>query len=256
MQVNQRLGPLPGHGGQPGPADGTLPIGQYLAASGHVTSYTRDMRDGATSASDLPPGELAFIFRSGSLCLALCATVGERWRRNFERLRTPADLARWYTEAGLLETAIPVTAAGLYQARVLREAIYRIAKDLIAGRPPATADEDIVNAAASAPPPVPQMNHGTATLAVPGPGAEQAALSAVARDAIDLFTTPLRERIRECASSQCGLLFLDLSRPGKRRWCASTACGTRARSAAYRKRRTQPLVADPLTAGTAPAEPA
>jgi predicted RNA-binding Zn ribbon-like protein len=59
----------------------------------------------------------------------------------------------------------------------------------------------------------------------------------VARDAIDLFTTSQRERLRECAATTCGLLFLDLSRPGQRRWCASTACGTKARSAADRDRR-------------------
>jgi predicted RNA-binding Zn ribbon-like protein len=192
----------------------------------------------ATPAA-LPPGELAFIFRSGRLCLAFCATVGERWRRNFERLRTPGDLARWYAEAGLPDgdAAIPVTGTGLERARALREAIYRTAKALTAGHAPAPPDEAVINAAAAAPPPVPLMHRGQALLTVPGPEAESAALSAVARDAIGLFTTPLRERIRECADDQCGLLFLDLSRPGQRRWCASSACGSKARSAAYRQRR-------------------
>jgi predicted RNA-binding Zn ribbon-like protein len=192
---------------------------------------------GATPGGDPSPAELAFVFRSGRLCLAFCATVGERWRRNFERLRTPGDLARWYTEAGLPEGAVPVTAGGLHQARVLREAIYRVAKDLIAGRSPARADEEVINAAAAAPPPVPRMHRGAGSLSAAGPAAESAALSAVARDAIDLFTTSQRERLRECAATTCGLLFLDLSRPGQRRWCASTACGTKARSAAYRDRR-------------------
>lgn len=176
------------------------------------------------------------MFRSGRLCLAFCATVGERWHRNFERLRTPSDLARWYVEAGVLETAPPVSADVLARARILREAIYRIANDLTAGRLPTAADEEIVNAAAATPPPVPQMRSAGPALLLPARGGAAATLSAVARDAIDLFTTPLHRRIRECAAADCGLLFLDMSRPGERRWCSSTNCGTKARSSAYRKR--------------------
>jgi predicted RNA-binding Zn ribbon-like protein len=172
--------------------------------------------------------------------LAFCATVGERWRGNFERLRTPADLARWYIEAGLVDAAIPTTRAGLRRARELREATYRIANALIAGRPPAPSDEALLNAAAAAPVPVPQLRRGAAIRLVPQRGAEAAMLSLVARDAIDLFTGPLGGRMRKCASSRCGLLFVDLSRPGRRRWCSSSACGGRQRAATYRQRRANP----------------
>jgi len=185
--------------------------------------------------------ELRFIFRSGRLCLAFCATVGERWRRGFERLPTPGDLARWYAEASVASVPVPVTGADLDNARTLREAVYRTAKALIGGKPPTAGDEDIINAAAAAPPPVPRMDRGAVTT-VAGPDPAASALSAVARDAIDLFTTPHARRLRECASPECGLLFLDLSRPGRRRWCSSTACGGKARAAAYRQRRTRPPV--------------
>jgi predicted RNA-binding Zn ribbon-like protein len=198
------------------------------------------MERNARPLGELSPKELGFIFRSGRLSLAFCATIGERWRRNFERLRTPADLARWYVEAGLVNAGIPTSQAGLRQARLLREAVYRIAKALIAGHPPAPGDEEIVNTAAAAPVLIPQMRHGATTHLIPQRGAEAAMLSLIARDAIDLFTSPLSRRIRECANSQCGLLFVDLSRPGRRRWCSSTTCGGRERAAAYRRRRTSP----------------
>ena len=55
-----------------------------------------------------------------------------------------------------------------------------------------------------------------------------------------LFTTADARRLRECASPECGLLFLDLSRPGRRRWCSSNACGGKTRAAAYRQRRQPP----------------
>lgn len=191
----------------------------------------------AIPGSDLPAGELRFVFRSGRLCLAFCATVGERWRRGFERLLTPDHLARWHAEAGVAEGGIPATAADLAAARAVREAIYRTAKALITGQPPAAGDEDVINDAAAAAPPVPRMERGSMVLTAAGPDPAASALSAVARDAIGLFTTADARRLHECASPECGLLFLDLSRPGQRRWCSSAACGGKARAAAYRQRR-------------------
>ena len=84
------------------------------------------------------------------------------------------------------------------------------------------------------------MHQGALTLAAAGPDPAASALSAVARDAIGLFTTTDARRLRECASPECGLLFLDTSRPGRRRWCSSTAGGGKARAAAYRQRQGRP----------------
>jgi predicted RNA-binding Zn ribbon-like protein len=191
----------------------------------------------ATPQGELPAEELQFIFRSGRLCLAFCATVGERWRRGFERLLTPGDLARWYAEASVAGVPVPVTGTDLDSARTVREAVYSASRALIDGQPPVAGDEDIINRAAAVPPPVPRMNRGVVTLTTAGPDPAASALSAVARDAIALFTTADVRRLRECASPECGLLFLDLSRPGRRRWCSSSACGGKARAAAYRQRR-------------------
>jgi predicted RNA-binding Zn ribbon-like protein len=205
-----------------------------------VTSYSRDVSFPATSRTaqgELPEQELRFIFRSERLCLAFCATLGERWRRGFERLPAPADLARWYADARVADVPVPVTGADLDSARTVREAVYRAAKALIAGQPADAGDEHIINRAAAAPPPVPRMNRGVVTLTAAAPHPAASALSAVARDAIALFSTGDVRRLRECASPECGLLFLDLSRPGRRRWCSSSACGGKARAAAYRQRR-------------------
>jgi len=193
----------------------------------------------ATPAGELAADELAFRFLSGRFCLNLCATVGERWRRGFERLRTPEDLARWFEQAGVTGGRIEVTLVGLAQAHILREAVYRATMALIARRAPDPGDEQIINAAAAAPPLIPVLRGARLSWQAPHSGAEAAALSVVARDAIDLFTGPARHRIRECASSRCGLLFVDSSRPGRRRWCSSSACGGQARATAYRQRRSR-----------------
>ena len=188
------------------------------------------------SAGEPSADDLTFVFVSDRPCLALCATVGERWRRGFERLRSHSDLARWYAEASVVTVPVRVTEYDLRQARMVREAIYRSAKALIGHGAAGHGDEQIINGAAAAPPPVPRMHRGVPSLVAAEPSQAASALSAVARDAISLFTSRDAARLRECASPECGLLFTDTSRPGRRLWCSSSACGARARAAAYRQR--------------------
>jgi predicted RNA-binding Zn ribbon-like protein len=60
-----------------------------------------------------------------------------------------------------------------------------------------------------------------------------ALLATVARDAIDLLSGPMADRVRECDGDGCTLLFLDASRAARRRWCSMDACGARSKMAAY-----------------------
>jgi predicted RNA-binding Zn ribbon-like protein len=94
-----------------------------------------------------------------------------------------------------------------------------------------------VNEAAAAPPLVPRLAADGAHAGWAAPTAA-AALSTIARDAVDLLGDPRqRARLRECASDDCPLVFYDDSRPGRRRWCSDERCGDRARARAYRDRR-------------------
>ena len=43
-------------------------------------------------------------------------------------------------------------------------------------------------------------------------------------------------RLRQCAGDNCALLFLDTSRPGKRRWCSMERCGNRNKVREFRSR--------------------
>ncbi|PVZ09372.1 CGNR zinc finger domain-containing protein [Actinomycetospora cinnamomea] len=45
------------------------------------------------------------------------------------------------------------------------------------------------------------------------------------------------ERFRDCASDTCSGVFIDTTRPGRRRYCMPDLCGNRANVAAYRARR-------------------
>jgi predicted RNA-binding Zn ribbon-like protein len=184
----------------------------------------------------LPAHELEFHFKSGRLCLDFAATVGERWRRSFERLRDPSDLGRWMVEAGLLEREPQVTAPQLAAARRLREAIYRTAR-LAGSGTPDTGDLELINDAAARPPLAPRLGSDGRRLAWLASEPVEAALATIARDAIDLVSGPLAARVRECARPDCALLFVDTSRPGRRRWCSMAACGNRTKTAAYRRRK-------------------
>lgn len=183
----------------------------------------------------LTAAELAFPFVTDRLSLALTATVGERWNRGFERLRSPGDVRRWFAESGLV-SGVRVGTEDLADVRRLREAIYRAARATIDGRAPGAEDRATINRFAAPPPPVPALTASGQRWAS-GSRTVPAVSSWLARDAIDLLAGPDRARLRECASETCGLLFVDTSRPGSRRWCSSERCGGAARAAQYRRRR-------------------
>ena len=181
---------------------------------------------------DLPPEELLFHWKSGRLCLDFVATVGERWRRSFERLLEPEDLARWMVGTGMLREPPTVSGGQLAAARVLREAINQLARP---GVQPQPGDREELNRWAARAPLAPQLTEGGKLLWVAARPA-QAMLATIARDAVDLLIGPLAGRVRECAAPDCALLFVDASRPGRRHWCSSGACGNRIRTKAYRHR--------------------
>jgi predicted RNA-binding Zn ribbon-like protein len=178
-------------------------------------------------------------FRTGRPCLDLVHTGGEGALARWEIVVTPEDLGRLLgVILGL--PALPANEADLAAMRPLRTALTRIAYGLAEGvppvriEPPHPSDIATVNAAAALSPLVPALRpNGGTTIVAP---TSSAALSTVARDAVDLFGGPLARRIRVCAAENCGLLLLDTSRPGKRRWCSMDLCGNRAKVKAHRSR--------------------
>ena len=51
---------------------------------------------------------------------------------------------------------------------------------------------------------------------------------------------PERDRLRICGNPECGLVFMDLSKNGSRRWCDTAGCGNRDRVRRYRGRASAP----------------
>lgn len=172
-------------------------------------------------------------FRSGAgrLCLDFVRTHRHRGTVDaLEELTDASALRAWIQQLGPFADAAP-SDASVRDARALREAIYEL----------------VVAGPASCRPALRQRLNRFALLASPAPFLSasgslerraddpvSATFSLLARDALDLATSPLLARVRQCASPRCGALFLDTSRPGTRRWCSMEICGNQAKKTALR----------------------
>ncbi len=174
-------------------------------------------------------------FRSGRMCLDLTATVVGRYRADkTDQLADSDDLIRWLRAVGLPHPRGRVTDDTVAQARELREAVYRLVHPTLRH----TVDPEdvaVVNTWAALPDVAPQLAgdaRSSYQLAARRP--VEAALSALARDAVLLLAGGILAGVRECARADCSVMFLDTSRPGQRRWCDMAACGNQAKARRHR----------------------
>jgi predicted RNA-binding Zn ribbon-like protein len=177
----------------------------------------------------------SFRLGLGQPALEFVATLAARHRDPTERLAGAEDLDHWLTVTGLAPNA-GCTSRQLAQARDLREAIYRLLEAARTAQPPASDDLGLVNEWARRSRPAPQLD-ATLRLAHHAANPCTAALAEIAASAIQLIGGPELPQIRNCADPTCSLMFIDRSRPGRRRWCSMERCGNRAKTAHYRSRR-------------------
>lgn len=189
------------------------------------------------NSKSISHGEWArFIFVAGRLCIDFTQTGGETEKRAYwERFHQPSDLADWLFESPLQVQGIQVSPDEFKVALSLREAIWRVAQAIRQNETPHAEDVDTINHVAATPDLPPQLVLDGLKQVWHSPATATATLSIIARDAIDLFSGELQSRIRECANPNCGLMFVDASRPGKRRWCLMKRCGNMAKTSQYRK---------------------
>jgi predicted RNA-binding Zn ribbon-like protein len=177
---------------------------------------------------------MPFTFVSGNLALDFAGTLQHRDTTPKELLSSPGLLREWWAESGLVYPPPEVSARAFARAVAVREAVYRLALAAATDGERSSADIDLVNEAAAAPP-------VTALLTRDGvlrTGPAEAVIASIAREAVGLLGGPDAARIRECEDPPCTRLFLDTSRAGSRRWCDMSGCGNRAKAAGFRARRT------------------
>ncbi|MER5475699.1 ABATE domain-containing protein [Streptomyces sp. NPDC002734] len=196
--------------------------------------------------SAAPPGltlrshtGVAYRFDPGALCLELLTTGGPGPYRRYEVLHEPADLAAWAERSRLTPTpALDVSAAEVADARAVRDALFRVVLARTRGEHPPSGDLKTLNAAAARPAMAPAVApDGTRQWAGTPTGTQLTAT--VARDAVELLTGPFAHRVRTCAAEDCHLVYVDTSRPGRRRWCSMEHCGNRHKVRALRARHSE-----------------
>ncbi len=199
--------------------------------------------------------EYVFDLSGGRLCLDFANTVGGSRATPKERVNSYLDLVSWGRQSDVLTEQearrLALTArrhpadAGrvLGEAIRLREALFRIFKAAIEGRPPHANDLEILNTAL-------RGAHGPLQLHAAGSGFEwgwvgdpdalDRMLWPVARSAAALLTSSELARVHTCESSNCDWLFMDTSRNHSRRWCDMKGCGNRAKARRYYERHKTP----------------
>lgn len=206
----------------------------------------------ADEADVLPSaGQLSLL--GGRVSLDFANTVsglGTTFER--DHLVSVEALTAWLRHVGLIHGApassrdLPAAPATLTKALALRDVINRIGTALVKGIGPDRSDLADLNKAAghglgqlelSANP------DGQYGLVIPAAMTSDGIFAWLALDAIDLLRFADLSRLRRCEGEDCGWLFLDSSKAGRRRWCDMTVCGNRAKARRHRAKITCTSVA-------------
>jgi predicted RNA-binding Zn ribbon-like protein len=201
---------------------------------------------------DRAPSSAIFEFNSGRLCLDFTNTVRARpLSDRVENISRYKDLLDWSRQATILTSGEAAAldqeahrrarraAEALAQAIALREAIHGLFSARAAGLPAPPADLRTLNQAIGR-----AMSHAGLT---PSGGRfewswPEAPLDLdrvswwVARSAAELLTSSDLTSVRECASYDCGWLFMDTTKNRSRRWCNMSTCGNRAKGRRHYER--------------------
>ena len=169
--------------------------------------------------------------------IALVATLGDRGTNEpLERIPDPETLARWCVEGRFLPVPPKISGQELAAARLLRDAIYHAACAVRQARKPSSEDIATINVWAARGALVPELTPDGRSADWKNERTLSPVLGTIARDAIDVLTKTDPSRIKLCADPTCRGLFVDESRPGKRRWCSMNFCGNRAKSRTFARR--------------------
>jgi len=178
-----------------------------------------------------------FRFDAGSIALNFVTTVKHRGAQPRDLLSTPAALDDWFRRAGFSNLDVESSFRDAEEALLLREAVYRTVRALIIHETPQADDVNRINATAAYSLAVPQLDAASYGVQWESAHPIEACLAEVARDAVIIIGSSERHRLKLCANPGCQMLFLDNSPANRRRWCAMSICGNRAKVTLHRQRK-------------------
>ena len=186
---------------------------------------------------------MSFFFLGERLAVDLLNTVVVQDGRVRDLLQGPRDVAAWAEAAGALpHGALRGSPAGQEPERLrgFREKLRRGLVGWAAGGTPPPGLIALLNRHLARDPEVSEVtvNRGKIVTRRRPTGAPLERLyGVVARSAAELLTGDDPRRLRKCANPSCRLMFYDVSKAGRRRWCSMRTCGGRAKVRAFYRRR-------------------
>lgn len=142
-----------------------------------------------------------------------------------------------------------VTACTFSEAVQFREALYRIFLAFLNNESPRKEDLELLREEYVAGLSQAQLNADAMGVSWHWPLTPdlRGMIWAIARSAMDLLKSVELVRVKQCPGCEdCGWLFLDTSKGGKRQWCSMEGCGSRVKMRRhYQRQRQKPLSALP-----------
>jgi predicted RNA-binding Zn ribbon-like protein len=191
-------------------------------------------------------------FVGGAPCLDFVNTVGgARTGEPIEHLGSYKDLIEWAFAAGALPDEVcgqllqmsqadPAAAAlALVAAKQFRECLCAALKAGMARHPPSDCDLGEINAVFSRTFGRRRLLSGSSGYTTGwayDPPDLLAPIWTVAFSAFEFLAADRARELRECASPECGWLFIDNSKNHRRSWCDMRGCGNREKARRFRAR--------------------
>jgi predicted RNA-binding Zn ribbon-like protein len=152
-----------------------------------------------------------------------------------DELESPAALARWLRERGLLRGG-RATRADLVEARRMREALRAL---LLVNNGVSVREEAAATLDRAARRTRLAVRFGPSATARVQPEARgvEGALGRLLAIVAAAMADGTWERLKACRAEDCRWAFYDRARNRSRRWCSMAVCGNRTKARAYRRRR-------------------
>jgi predicted RNA-binding Zn ribbon-like protein len=197
------------------------------------------------AAHDLVGGDLAVDFVN---TVTARDTTPSDWVDDYNALLRWAALTGAFTKkdlgklGALVEAEPGLAAAALRRARALREALCSALYALIEERSPSSDALAVLDEARVLSVKAARLVHAGGRL-TPQWSVERSGLDLVAHvvtgRALDLLAAPELDRLRLCDGHDCGWVFIDTSKNGKRRWCDMATCGNTAKARRFAERQAE-----------------
>lgn len=155
-------------------------------------------------------------------------------------LSSDASVVAWLQAARVIGADVGSAPKGLHALAVELRAGAKLL--ISAAKVGAPADASVINRVLESGRPVKELawdseHKGFKVAERRGETTAASLLEPIAAALVDLLTNAELELVKQCEADDCTLLFHDLTKSHRRRWCSMAACGNRVKVAAFRARK-------------------